>query len=171
MKKLFVIMLAVITVSAASAEGWNAGIRLGSGFQAQSAFSVCKSGAIEARFGMTWYYGTPISADFQALYYFTDLFKTREGLFLDAGVGFALGGRPGVEIDDIELPGITIPGASTPGSMYYGVAPSVKFGYKFSNVPIKLAVDWSPVIGGVSNGGGYFTRGLANVGLSCVYCF
>ncbi len=143
-------MLAVITVSTISAKGWNAGLRIGSGFQAQTAYEFNK-GAIEARFGMTWYYGTPIDADFQVLYY-RNVLNTHEGIFIDAGAGFALGGRPNM-------------------GMYYGVTPSIKFGYKFSGAPVKIGVDWSPVIGGLSDGLGYFTRGLANVGVSCVYCF
>ncbi|MBQ0080831.1 MAG: hypothetical protein KBS95_04715 [Alistipes sp.] len=150
MKELFVIMLAVITVSAVSAKGWNTGLRIGSGFQTLATYEFNDKDAIEARFGITWYYATPIFADFQVLYY-RNVLNTHKGLFLDAGAGLAIGGRPNI--------------------MYYGVTPSIKFGYKFSGAPVKIGVDWSPVIGGLSDGFGYFTRGLANVGVSCVYSF
>lgn len=152
MKKLFVLIAACVVAFSASAQGWQAGLRIGSGFQAVGAYEFSSQAAIEARFGMHWYYGTPIDAEFQVLYY-KNAWEGSKNLFLDWGVGVELGGRSPI--------------------IHYGVVPSIKFGYKFSGAPIKLAIDWSPIIGCESGFGDteYFTRGLANVGISCVYCF
>ena len=148
--------------SAKNASNWNAGVRIGSGFQAVAEYTLPSDNYIEARFGMSWCNGGAVlMADFTALYNWhictMDWTPDTGKWFFDAGCGVVVGGREHYA--------------------YVGAAGSAKFGIAFHDVPLKLAVDWTPYIGPhMSYGGGHtysaFNEyGFANFGLSCVYCF
>lgn len=150
MKRILVIICACLLSLSVSAQGWQVGGRIGSGFQAVGAYEFSSNNYIEARFGMNWVSGA-VMADFQGLFYW-HLWEHSRGWFADLGAGLGIGGR---------------------GGCYFGAIPSARFGYAFEGVPLKLSVDWSPILG-IATGGGessFFTRGLANVGVTCVYCF
>ena len=161
MKKIFLVLAAMFCVATVSAQSkWAAGLRIGSGLQAQGEYAYSDNCYVEARFGMSWVLGG-VTADFQALHNWNvgnwDWTPSVGKWFLDAGCGLNVGGREYLA--------------------YYGVAGQVKFGLKFNKVPIRLAVDYTPVIGGITaywggfSASGFHTRGLANVGISAVYCF
>lgn len=162
MKKLFAIAAACIIAVSASAQSWELGARLGSGFQAQAAYTFKNTNAIEARFGCNWYTIAETTADFQALYLWNIMDK-KNGWFMQTGVGIGLGGRTSY--------------------LFYGAEGCIRVGYKFKGCPIKLALDWSPIFGQERvyaydaqwgkevSASQYFTRGLANVGVSCVFLF
>ena len=78
--------------------------------------------------------------------------------FFDAGVGLTVGG--GARFVNL------------------GVAGCAKLGVQLNDVPLRLAFDWTPAIGpaisyfpGGGAGAKFNKYGLANLGISCVYCF
>ena len=164
MKKILLVLAAMFCVATVSAQQkFTLGGRLGSGLQADAEWFYSTDKYVEARFGMSWMGG--ISADFTALHNWnccnwnwTPKFAT---WYLDAGVGANLGGRP---IDGVSY-------------LYVGVAGQVKFGMQFKKVPLRLAIDYTPVFGAemLSYKGyteaGFFGNGLGNFGVSAVYCF
>lgn len=122
--------------------------------------------------------------------------------FLDVGCGLALGGYTigggtsgggygggyGGGIPDYDSPdagraaGLTRAGgaSSEKGNyLYVGAVAHAKFGIKFNKVPIRLAVDWTPVVLGTeyikykkqSASGHYYANGWANFAVSAVWCF
>ena len=143
MKKIILTLAAAIicaaTVSAqswvdraTSASNWNAGIRIGSGFQVQAEYNLPSDNYLEGRFGMSWCNGgASLMADFTALYnwHLFDMDWTPDlgTWFFDAGCGIDIGGRSHYA--------------------YFGPAGSAKFGIKFNGAPFKLAIDWTPYIG------------------------
>lgn len=162
MKKFILTLALCLAAFSVSAQGWALGGRIGSGFQAQAEYQFKSDNYIEGRFGMSWCAGgAPIMADFTALYQWNlakmDWSPKAGEWFVDAGAGLAVGGKAHYA--------------------YVGAAGSVKLGIKFNNAPVKLAIDWTPVIGPkIGYGGGYSDAafneyGFANLGLSCVYCF
>ena len=145
-----------------SREKWAVGGRIGSGLQAQAEYKMQSDNYLDFRFGMSWCNATALlTADFQALYQWHiadwDWTPSVGDWFFDAGVGVGAGGREHLA--------------------YYGVLGGAKFGIKLNSVPLKIAVDWTPMIGGMTAyGGGYsysefHKYGLANLAVSCVYCF
>ena len=139
MKKLLLVMMAALCVATVSAKGgvkdfvnnskWSAGLRVGSGLQADAECFYGKKTYIEARFGMAWLGG--VTADFTALHNWNccNWNWTPEvgSWFLDAGVGANIGGAKCFA--------------------YGGVAGMVKFGIKFKKAPVRLSIDYTPVIG------------------------
>ena len=174
MKKfLLVLAAAFCVVTTASAAGkikqaaqtvasqkWSVGARVGSGFQAQAECFYSDSKYVEGRLGMSWVYGG-VLADFSVLHNWNvckmDWTPDAGQWFLDAGVGANVGGAANLA---------TI-----------GVTGQVKLGIKFDAAPIRLAFDFSPVIGPAIlywKGGaacGFNTMGLCNLGISATYCF
>lgn len=141
---------------------WRVGARLGSGFQAVGEWEYNSKNYIEARFGMAWYHGGLLTADFTFLHNWNvckmDWTPGAGQWFFDAGVGLTVGGRANF--------------------VNLGVAGSAKLGIEFNSAPIRLSLDFSPAIGpwivyipGGGAGAGFNAHGFANLGLSAVYCF
>jgi hypothetical protein len=166
MKKLIVLLAFVaVSATAASAQSWGAGGRLGSGFQAVGQKYLNDANYIEARFGMNWLYRGSTFADVSAMYVWNianmDWTPGSGNWFFDLGAGANLGG----------------------GNHYFflGVQGMAKLGYEFENAPVRLSVDWAPSFGpGITSvrvSGDRITdtelntRGMGNFGLSCVYLF
>ena len=150
------------TDSAMNASNWAVGARVGSGFQAQAEYTFSSQNTIEGRFGMSWLNGgASLMAEFTGLFNWhiatMDWTPDAGTWFFDAGCGLVIGGREHF--------------------VYLGPAGTAKFGIKFHDVPLKLAVDWTPYIGpkiGYWKGGSdaaFNEYGFANFGISCVYCF
>ena len=217
MKKIFLVLAAALCVATVSAQNqfessvkqaaqtiasqkWSVGLRLGSGAQVDAECFYAGDKYVEARLGLGWLGG--FGADFTALHNWNvcnwDWTPSAGKWFLDAGVGFNLGG-----------------GAKTVANVYYnneyvgwvdgtsvygGIAGQVKFGIKFNKVPIRLALDYTPVIGisgAYANSKGkkdirtvndalkaegmdgkcrvrdahFYGLGFANIALSATYCF
>ena len=162
--KKFILSLAVCLLMAvgAKAQDWSLGARLGSGFQAQAEYTLTDNTYLEGRFGMNWASrGASLNADFTALHNWNvctmDWTPSAGQWFFDAGCGIAVGGAAHYA--------------------YVGAAGCAKLGIKFNSAPVKLSLDWTPVIGpGIGYGGGHSSAGfnqwgLANLGISAVYCF
>lgn len=147
-------------VQTVASQKWSVGARIGSGFQAQAECFYSDNKYVEGRLGMSWVFGG-ISADFSVLHNWNVCnmdWTPDAGLwFIDAGVGANVGG---------------VANFAT-----VGVAGQVKLGIKFYEVPIRLAIDFSPVIGPAFLYGdgdtayGFNTMGLCNLGISATYCF
>ncbi len=165
MKKIFLVLAAALCVATVSAQQkWSIGARVGSGFQADAEWFYSGDKYVEGRFGMGWLSGA-LTADFTALHNWNccnwDWTPSVGKWYLDAGAGVNVGGRPFYGVSYV----------------YLGVAGQVKFGIKFNKVPIRLALDYTPVLGvelasyqGYS-AAGFYGRGLANLALSATYCF
>ena len=175
MKKILFLLAVVSCAVSASAQNWSeatnksnwaAGLRIGSGLQAQAEYYLSSDNYVEGRFGMSWCNaGATAMADFTALYnwHILDMNWTPKAgdWFFDAGVGLNVGGRGHYA--------------------YVGAAGCAKFGIKFNKVPLKLAADWTPVFGAevayvkysgtTFRSSQFYKYGLANLGISCVYCF
>lgn len=172
MKKIILSLAVVLCAVSASAQNWvnqatdaskwAAGVRVGSGFQAVAQYTFESQNYFEGRFGMSWCNGgASLMADFTALYnWHIATMNWTPGTgdwFFDAGCGVVIGGRE--------------------HWAYFGPAGSAKLGIAFHDVPLKLAVDWTPYIGpAIAYGNGWsgstFNEyGFANFGISCVYCF
>ena len=178
MKKFLLAIVAVLCVSAVSAQQWSVGGRVGSGFQALGQYKYDGKNYIEARFGASWcnggvysetignaviietiYFGT--TADFTLLHnwHLLDMDWTPRGgkWFVDAGAGVNVGGS-----------GLYA---------YAGVAGMARLGFTFNNLPLTVAVDWTPTFGpGIHYVKGanevFFNElGIANVCISCTYNF
>jgi hypothetical protein len=156
----------IASVTAASAQTWGVGGRLGSGVEAVGQYVFANENYVEGRLGLGLLGG--FGANFSATYnwHVADMAWTSEGnWFFDAGAGLYLG-----------------------GGAYYarlGVMGVAKLGYTFETVPLSLALDWSPsfgpwvsygtvnqvlgVVGAKTSGFDHFQ--LFNFGLSCVYRF
>ena len=143
-----------------ASQKWSIGARVGSGFQAQAECFYSDNKYVEGRLGMAWVLGG-ISADFSILHNWNvcnmDWTPDAGIWFLDAGVGVNAGGVANLAT--------------------VGVTGQVKLGIKFDEVPIRLAIDFSPVVGPYIDywGGGCYcgfnVRGLCNLGISATYCF
>ena len=129
MKKIFLVLVAVLCVASVSAQKtkWAAGLRATYGVQAVGEYFYSSDKYAEARLGI---FGGAC-ADFTALHNWNccnwDWTPSVGKWYLDAGVGLNLGGAKQV--------------------VFGGVAGQVKFGIKFNKVPIRLSVDYTPVIG------------------------
>lgn len=162
MKKWMLTLVVCLMAWSVSAQQWGVGGRIGAGFQAQGEYTLSNDNYIEARFGMSWCNaGAPLMADFTALYQWniTKMNWTPSAgvWFFDAGAGVGVGGRGNYA--------------------YVGAVGCAKLGIKLNRVPLKISVDWSPLLGAeIAYGGGesvsnFHEYGLANFGISCVYCF
>lgn len=192
MKKIFLVLAAVAlcvsTVSAQSkfqqatqtvaAQKWSVGLRATYGVQAVAECFYAGDKYFEGRLGLGL--GNGVGADFTVLHNWNccnwDWTPKAGKWFLDAGVGANVGGNG--------------------GWVYAGVAGDVKFGIKFNKVPIRLAIDYTPVIGvhlvyghnttstitdeaGVTTEVtvhnpsklGFHDKGFYNFALSATYCF
>ena len=129
MKKIFLVLVAVLCVASVSAQktNWAAGLRATYGVQAVGEYFYSSDKYAEARLGL---FGGAC-ADFTALHQWNccnwDWTPSVGKWYLDAGVGLNLGGAAHY--------------------VWGGVAGDVKFGIKFNKVPIRLSVDYTPVIG------------------------
>jgi hypothetical protein len=178
MKKILLILVAVMFTTAAFAQQFSVGARVGSGFQAVGQYKYDGKNYIEARFGSSWnnnpkfststatenyfdVYQGRVMVDFTLLHnwHLLDMDWTPRGgmWFFDAGVGVNVGG--------------------VAHYAYVGVAGMARLGFTFNNVPVTLALDWTPTFGpGVcyvdSYNHAFFNElGLANIGISCTYNF
>ena len=175
MKKIFLVLAAaILCVSTASAQKdfkssvkqaaqtaasakWSAGLRVNGGVQAMAECFYAGDKYVEGRLGLGIFGG--LGADFTFLHNWNccnwDWTPNAGAWFLDAGVGANVGGNG--------------------GHCYVGIAGDVKFGIKFHKVPIRLAVDYTPVIGWNFNYNGvednFHTPGFYNIALSAAYCF
>lgn len=197
MKKFAILLVAMLCTTTAFAQfetdygrvvnnaknpsSWEVGLRLGdTGLQAVADFAYNDDCYFEARFGMLYSsrmyftlagwdlgYVGGVCADFTALHYwkcYTWDWTPRAGTwFLDAGAGLNIGGAKNY--------------------MYLGVSGSAKFGFEFREVPIRLSVDYTPVLGpsiaygmkkhGFEKGAysDFFWSGLYNFGVTATYYF
>ena len=172
MKKIFLVLVAMLCVATVSAQEsklkqaaqtvasqkWSVGLRAAYGVQVVSECFYAGDKYFEGRLGI---FGGA-NADFTVLHNWNccnwDWTPKVGKWFLDAGVGVNLGGAAHY--------------------MYGGVAGDVKFGIKFDKVPIRLAVDYTPVIGwggtygfGEYNAHGFYAPGFYNFALSATWCF
>lgn len=182
MKKIILIAAMVLGFAvAANAQGFRVGARVGSGFQAQAEYSYNGSNYIEGRFGMAWYFGG-LTADFTALHNWNictmDWTPSVGQWFFDAGVGLTVGGRAYKAEAIGEVGGEYTTVTARGGFVNLGVAGCAKLGIEFNDVPIRLAVDFTPAFGpeiayikGYGAGAGFSGYSLANLGISAVYCF
>ena len=152
MKKILLVMAAMLCVATVSAQHkWAAGLRVGSGLQAQGEYVYSDNCYVEARFGMGWLSG--VTADFTALHNWNvcnwDWTPSVGKWYLDAGCGLNIGGGAktlvNVYLDD------NYSGWTYGSNVYVGVAGQVKFGIQFKKVPIRLSVDYTPVLGICAN--------------------
>ena len=192
MKKFFLVLAAVAlcvsTVSAqskleqaakvAASSKWSVGLRATYGVQAVAECFYSADKYVEGRLGLGLGYG--LGADFTFLHNWNccnwNWTPNAGNWFLDAGVGANVGGNL--------------------GCVYAGVAGDVKFGIQFKKVPIRLAIEYTPVIGahivygktttstvtddaGVTTevnvhtpgSFGFHDKGFFNLALSATYCF
>lgn len=129
MKKFFLVLAALFCVATVSAQKtkWSLGLRATYGVQAVTEYFYSADKYVEGRLGI---FGGAC-ADFTALHQWNccnwDWTPSVGKWYLDAGVGVNLGGAAHY--------------------VWGGVAGDVKFGIKFNKVPIRLSVDYTPVIG------------------------
>lgn len=144
MKKIFLVLVAVLCVASVSAQKtkWAAGLRATYGVQAVGEYFYSSDKYAEARLGL---FGGAC-ADFTALHQWNccnwDWTPSVGKWYLDAGVGLNLGGAAHY--------------------VWGGVAGDVKFGIKFNKVPIRLSIDYTPVIG-IAGWYGYYDLGDSEV--------
>ena len=177
MKKLFLLVAVLFVATSSFAQDWSIGGRVGSGFQAVGQYKYNGNDYIEARFGASWnnpvvytiyedantfdVHDGRVMADFTLLHnwHILEMDWTPDGglWFFDAGVGVNAGGREHYA--------------------YVGVAGMARLGFTFHNVPVTLAVDWTPTFGpGIfyvnKHNDVFFNElGLANVGVTCTFNF
>lgn len=177
MKRVLLLFVAILFASTSFAQDWSVGGRVGSGFQAVGQYKYNGNDYIEARFGASWnnpvvhtinesantfsVHDGRVMADFTLLHNWHILemdWTPSAGLwFFDAGAGVNIGGREHYA--------------------YVGVAGMARLGFTFHNVPVTLAVDWTPTFGpgihyyGKQNDAFFNELGLANVGVICTFNF
>ncbi len=169
MKKLSVLLFVVLaSATVASARDWGVGGRLGSGLEAVGQRYLWNGNYIEARLGMNWFYAGGLAMNLSAMHVWNveNMDWTWEGnWYFDAGVGAAVGGFRNYT--------------------FFGVQGMARLGYEFEDVPLRLAIDWSPAFGPEFVHGVYYmdgqgraktvsdfnVRGLGSFGVSCVYRF
>lgn len=191
MKKIFLVMAAMLCVASVSAQNkvkdaanyvasqkWSVGLRAGAGAQVDAECFYSDKAYIEGRLG--WGFVNGHRADFTILHNWNcctwDWTPSAGQWFLDAGVGAHIGGNG--------------------HGMGVGVAGQAKFGIKFNKVPIRLAVDATPVVGPYVHYGwketteiaddqgnvvkttvrhhadwGFWGAGPLNFAISATYCF
>ena len=163
MKKIFLVLAAMFCVATVSAQNkvvdtitsqkWSVGLRVGSGLQAQAECFYGDKTYFEARFGMAWVSG--VTADLTVLHNWNccnwNWTPNTGTWFLDAGVGLNIGGGAKNAANVYGPSTYSVAdeywGWTWGNNIYYGVAGQVKFGIKFKKVPIRLAIDYTPVLG------------------------
>lgn len=158
MKKLFLAAAFIFAVSAADAQDWAAGLRMGSGIQAVGQRTLNSGNYLEGRLGLGLFYENAIT-DMSLMHVWRMDYMNwtaRGEWFFDLGAGAFMGGSQNY--------------------FAFGAQGMAKLGYQFDGAPLSLAFDWSPSIGpsmtfGDKSTGTFNFRGLANLGLSCVYHF
>ena len=212
MKKILLVMAALFCVATVSAQKsvvetvkdskWSVGLRVGNGLQAQAEMFINNKNYIEARFGMAVVLDgfNRVTADFTALYNWNcfnwNWTPKVATWYLDAGCGFNIGGGDKAEADVYDDKGDTYAFWVSGTNVYAGLAGQVKFGMKFKKVPIRLSVDYTPVLGfynvyPTANGkelikdtnaaggitvkakhnGDFYRAGLYNIAVSATWCF
>lgn len=183
MKKIILIAAMVLGFAvAADAQGFRLGARLGSGFQAQAEYSYNGANYFEGRLGLAWYIAGEPTADFTILHNWNvctmDWTPSVGQWFFDAGVGLTVGGRAYKSEAFAEVGGEVSTIAVRGGYVNLGVAACAKLGIEFNNAPVRLSLDFTPAFGpeiayisGYGAGAGFAKYGLANLGISAVYCF
>ena len=162
MKKILLLVVAVMFATTTFAQNWSVGGRVGSGFQVVGQYTLGDKNYVEARFGTYWANnGGYVTADFTALYnwrIFNMDWTPRAGRwFFDAGCGVNVGGRE--------------------HEAYVGAALMARLGITFNDAPVSLSLDWSPSFGpSIAYGSGwskarYNEFGLASLGVTCTYNF
>ena len=162
MKKIILIAAMVLGFAvAANAQGFRAGARIGSGFQAQAEYCYNGANYFEGRFGMGWYHAGLLTAELTLLHNWNiatmDWTPSVGQCFFDAGAGVTLGGRTNFVTG--------------------GVAGCAKIGIEFNDVPIRVSLDCTPAFGpaiaydGANSIAKFNEYGLANFGISAVFCF
>ena len=170
MKKFLLVLAAICCVATVSAKksvidtaksaDWSVGLRAAYGVQAVAECFYTGDKYFEGRLGL---FGG-LAADFTVLHNWNLCnwnWTPKVGKwYLDAGCGASLGGWLGY--------------------MYGGVTGDVKFGIKFKKYPIRLAVDYTPIIAiggsygkykGDSKNVGIYGTGFGNDALSATWCF
>ena len=156
MKKIFLVLAAALCVATVSAQSkfestvknaaqtvasqkWSVGLRLGSQGQAIAECFYSENAYFEGRLGLSYYgvqelrdtKGNCLGVDATVLHNWNcctwDWTPSAGQWYLDAGVGVNIGGHG--------------------RGMWCGIAGQAKFGIKFNKVPIRLAVDVTPVVG------------------------
>lgn len=179
MKKFALTLVTVLFATAAFAQDFSAGLRVGSGVQAVGQYCYNGENYLEARFGASWNNfivvtpkttGSRLMAEFTLLHNWhildMDWTPSYGEWFFDAGVGVSAGGREYFA--------------------YAGINGMARLGFKFFDAPVTIALDWSPTIGPAIAYGKYMVGnevigrynnvvfnelGLANIGISCVFNF
>lgn len=191
MKKIFLVMAAMLCVASVSAQNkikdaanyvasqkWSVGLRVGAGEQAVAECFYSDKAYIEGRLGLgvVGVKESGLFVDFTAIHNWNcfawDWTPSAGQWYLDAGVGASVAGN----------------GAFAA----VGVVGQAKFGIKFNKVPIRLAVDFSPAFGyhhtyahevkveGEEGKvvletkpahGAFWKTGMLNGGISATYCF
>ena len=196
MKKIFLVLAAALCVATVSAQSkfestvknaaqtvasqkWSVGLRVGTGAQVEAECFYSENAYFEALLGIDLLNLAHPGVDFTVLHNWNcctwDWTPSAGQWFLDAGVGVNIGGHG--------------------KGLWCGVAGQAKFGIKFNKVPIRLAVDVTPVVGPWINYGwtektkvevngvetetrvhhpaqaGFRGLGLVGAAISATYCF
>ena len=158
MKKFLLAIVAVLCVSAVSAQQYqnSIGLRLGYGAEVQYERHFSAENYLEANLGL---YGFGNHFDLNATYNWNlcewDWTPSAGKWFLSAGVGGSAG-LWGYEKDEAHHLGAQV-----------GVAGDVAFGIRF-NKPVTLSVDYRPTIYFLHNAWG---QGFSGIALTCTYNF
>ena len=162
MKKVLLLIVAVMFATTSFAQDWSVGARVGSGLQAVAQYDYNSSSYLEGRFGASWLnHDGFITADFTLLHNWKIAemdWTPRGGIwFFDAGVGVNVGGRENYA--------------------YVGIAGMARLGFTFNNTPVTLSLDYTPVIGPeIAYWEGHSAAefkglGFGNVGITATYNF
>jgi hypothetical protein len=159
MKKFLLAIVAVLCVSAVSAQQYqnSIGLRLGYGAELQYERHFSEKNYLEANLGLSGFGGDRIFANVMYNWNLCDWDWTPSAgrWFLSAGVGGSLG-----------MWGYEHEGANRLG-MQVGVAGDVAFGIRF-NKPVTLSVDYRPTVYFLHDAWG---QGFSGIALTCTYNF
>lgn len=159
MKKFLLAVVALLCVSAVSAQKYenSIGLRLGYGAELQYERHFSEKNYLEANLGLSGFGGDRIFANVMYNWNLCDWDWTPSAgrWFLSAGVGGSLG-----------MWGYEHEGANRLG-MQVGVAGDVAFGIRF-NKPVTLSLDYRPTIYFLHNAWG---QGFSGIALTCTYNF
>lgn len=200
MKKLTLLLLAVVFATSAFAQEFSVGLRLGSGVQAVGQYKYNDKCYIEARFGASWlnryvssydidYGGDSIGYNGTEGFDFMDMttraasvrthydaFVTADFTVLHNWRVFTMDWTPSYG-DWFFDAGVGVNVGGKEHFAYVGLAGMARLGFNFPDVPITLSADWTPVVGpNFVYGKGwreasYNTLGLANLAVTCTYNF
>lgn len=201
MKKLTLLLSALLLTTTLFAQEFSAGLRLGSGIQAVGQYKYSDNCYFEARFGASWLNRTGYALDFDGngsdsigfsgftgfdsvdmatraatVYTNYETFVTADFTLLHNWRLFRMDWTPryGDWFFDAGA-GINVGGKAN--FAYVGLAGMARLGFNFPKVPITLSVDWTPSIGPKFVYGkgwretSYNALALANFAVSCTYNF